>query len=36
LAAGANSLAVVTDIITHAYPEARVREWLEIVSAHTG
>jgi thiamine-phosphate pyrophosphorylase len=32
LAAGADSLAVVTDIITHANPEARVREWLEVVS----
>jgi thiamine-phosphate pyrophosphorylase len=28
LAAGADSLAVVTDFITHADPEARVREWL--------
>ncbi len=26
--AGADSIAVVTDIITHADPEARVREWL--------
>ena len=32
LAAGADSLAVVTDIITHADPEARVREWLDAVS----
>lgn len=32
LAAGADSLAVVTDIITHANPESRVREWLEVVS----
>ena len=32
LAAGADSLAVVTDFITHADPEARVRQWL----AHTG
>ena len=32
LAAGADSLAVVTDIITHANPEGRVREWLEVVS----
>jgi thiamine-phosphate pyrophosphorylase len=31
LAAGADSLAVVTDFITHAAPEARVRQWL----AHT-
>ncbi len=36
LAAGADSLAVVTDIITHPAPEARVREWLELVSAQTG
>ena len=36
LAAGADSLAVVTDIITHPDLEARVREWLEVVSAHTG
>ena len=36
LAAGADSLAVVTDIITHPDPETRVREWLELVSAHTG
>ena len=35
LAAGADSLAVVTDIITHPAPEARVREWLELVSAQT-
>jgi thiamine-phosphate pyrophosphorylase len=27
--AGADSLAVVTDFITHADPEARVRQWLE-------
>ena len=32
LAAGADSLAVVTDIIAHANPESRVREWLEVVS----
>jgi thiamine-phosphate pyrophosphorylase len=31
LEAGADSLAVVTDFITHADPEARVRQWL----AHT-
>jgi thiamine-phosphate pyrophosphorylase len=31
LEAGAGSLAVVTDFITHADPEARVRQWL----AHT-
>jgi thiamine-phosphate pyrophosphorylase len=28
LDAGADSLAVVTDILTHGDPEARVREWL--------
>jgi thiamine-phosphate pyrophosphorylase len=28
LAAGADSLAVITDFITHAEPEARVRQWL--------
>ena len=33
LAAGADSLAVVTDIITHADPEARSREWLKVVAA---
>lgn len=33
LAAGADSLAVVTDIVTHENPEARVREWLEFVAA---
>jgi thiamine-phosphate pyrophosphorylase len=26
---GADSIAVITDFITHADPEARVREWLE-------
>lgn len=31
LEAGADSLAVVTDFVTHADPEARVRQWL----AHT-
>lgn len=36
LAAGADSLAVVTDIITHADPETRVREWLEVVAANCG
>ena len=30
LAAGADSVAVVTDFITHADPEARVREWLAL------
>ena len=33
LAAGADSLAVVTDIITQADPEARVGEWLKVVAA---
>jgi len=33
LAAGADSLAVVTDIITHADPEVRVDEWLKLVAA---
>ena len=28
LAAGADSVAVITDFFTHADPEARVREWL--------
>ena len=32
LEAGADSVAVVTDIITHESPEERVREWLESVS----
>lgn len=32
LAAGADSLAVVTDIVTHENPEARVAEWLEFVA----
>ena len=27
-AAGADSLAVITDFFTHADPEARVRQWL--------
>jgi thiamine-phosphate pyrophosphorylase len=30
LAAGADSAAVVTDILRHPEPEARVREWIEI------
>jgi thiamine-phosphate pyrophosphorylase len=30
LAAGADSVAVVTDFITHADPDARVHEWLAI------
>ena len=33
LAAGADSLAVVTDIVTNDNPETRVREWLDVVSA---
>ena len=33
LAAGADSLAIVTDVVTHDNPEARVREWLEFVAA---
>jgi thiamine-phosphate pyrophosphorylase len=28
LAAGADSLAVITDFLTHADPEARIRQWL--------
>lgn len=28
LAAGADSVAVITDFVTHADPEARVRQWL--------
>lgn len=32
LAAGADSLAVVTDIVTHENPEARVMEWLELAA----
>ena len=33
LAAGADSLAVVTDIVTHENPEERVEEWLEFVAS---
>lgn len=33
LAAGADSLAVVTDIVARENPRARVREWLDIVRA---
>ncbi len=33
LAAGADSLAVVTDIVMSEDPETRVREWLDVVSA---
>ncbi|MEQ1697030.1 MAG: thiamine phosphate synthase [Hyphomicrobiaceae bacterium] len=28
LAAGAQSLAVITDFLTHSYPEQRIKEWL--------
>lgn len=35
MAAGADSLAVVTDIINHPNPETRVGEWLEVVSTFT-
>lgn len=31
LAAGADSIAVVTDLITHPDPEARTREWLAVL-----
>ncbi|HEX6002248.1 MAG TPA: thiamine phosphate synthase [Hyphomicrobiaceae bacterium] len=34
LAAGADSLAVVTDFITHPDPEARVRQWLDLRPRH--
>jgi thiamine-phosphate pyrophosphorylase len=34
LKAGADSLAVVTDIITHPDPERRVGEWLKLVAAN--
>ncbi len=30
LAAGADSIAVVTDLVTHPDPEARTREWLDV------
>ncbi len=32
LAAGADSLAVVTDFITHPDPENRIHEWLKVVN----
>ena len=32
LAAGADSLAVITDFFTHADPEARVKEWLKLTA----
>ena len=34
LAAGADSAAVVTDILRHADPEARAREWRDAVDGH--
>jgi thiamine-phosphate pyrophosphorylase len=34
LAAGADSVAVVTDFVTHADPEARVREWLDLAARY--
>lgn len=34
LAAGAQSVAVITDFITHANPEQRVREWLRWADGH--
>jgi thiamine-phosphate pyrophosphorylase len=34
LEAGADSLAVVTDFLTHPDPESRVRQWLALASAH--
>jgi thiamine-phosphate pyrophosphorylase len=34
LAAGADSVAVVTDFITHADPEGRVREWLALAARY--
>ncbi len=36
LAAGADSLAVVTDIVANENPETRVREWLDFVTANLG
>jgi thiamine-phosphate pyrophosphorylase len=35
LAAGADSLAVVTDLITHADPESRVRAWLALAAGRS-
>ena len=32
LAAGADSIAVVTDLVTHPEPEARTREWLALLA----
>lgn len=34
LDAGANILAVVTDLVTHENPEARTREWLQAMPAN--
>lgn len=34
LAAGADSIAVITDFYTHANPTARVREWIALARAH--
>jgi thiamine-phosphate pyrophosphorylase len=34
VAAGADSLAVITDLFTHPDPEARVREWLAWAGRH--
>ena len=36
VAAGADSIAVVTDFITHTEPETRVREWLAWAAAARG
>ncbi|MCH9806202.1 MAG: thiamine phosphate synthase [Alphaproteobacteria bacterium] len=34
LAAGADSLAVITDYITHDDPNARIREWIELTGQY--
>jgi thiamine-phosphate pyrophosphorylase len=34
LAAGADSVAVITDFITHSNPVERVREWIELARTH--
>ena len=36
LAAGADSIAVVTDFLTHADPQARIRGWLDWVAQASG
>ena len=36
VAAGADSVAVITDFVTHQDPEARVSEWLAWADAHRG